>query len=418
MWGRPNRLAACGLTVALGAMAIWPRAGVAQDRGMPRDRMMVTSTVSVGSPGAAGAVSRKSVERWAGIVGMSDDQREAALALLEGYRAEYDAAQKEMNDAMAEARRAFEESQDPAVFGEKMPQARRKFVETSRRAERVLMADLRSLLTAEQEEDWARVERMRRREIGGRMTTVSGDAVDLVEIVEGLKLAETERADVAETLEAYEQELDRAIQARLRAMDAAPDLEPGRPINMEQLQARMAESREIGLRLKEINHRSARKLESMLPEEKRAEFGRAVKLASFPRVYRPTHASRVLEAAAKLSDLDAPQLEQVEALRAQYEREITAANEALAAAIEKDEADPKRGGSMGGPGGGMVMRFGDENEDLASARRAKRELDERTRKKLSSILRPEQEERLPKPEPEGEMFVPAGGGGVGHVIVR
>jgi hypothetical protein len=334
-------------------------------------------------------------------------------SLHAGYMATYQEAQKELNEVLQDASRAFQETQDFAAFTEKTPPARKKFSEKAKAAEASLFADARSLLTEGQEAQWPKVERMRRRELAARLSVVSGDTVDLTEIVNGLKV--TVEGPLAEALDDYETEADRAIQGHLRISESSnTQFEPGRTLQMEELQKQMAESREAALKRKDVNQRHARKIEPMLPEEKRPEFRDALKRQSFPQVYRQSQASKWIEAASKMSDLSSEQREQITTLRDQYQRDLKSANEAWAAAIEKTEAEPQNGGTMAGPGGTMMVMMGDENQELAAARKARRELDEKAREKVKSVLTPEQQETLPKPEDEGVM-VPGGGG---RMIIR
>jgi hypothetical protein len=405
---RTRIVAALGIAAGT-LMALGPIAAQAQAQ-----QVMVTRSVT-GGPNAAGAVSKRSMEKWTQTLSMSDEQKQAAMALHEGYLAEHQAASKELQKAMDEIRRSFEDSNDPSVFAEKTPEVNRKFAERSKVLEKTLMADVRSLLSAEQEQAWPKVERMRRREIGMRFSAVSGDSVDLTNVVDGLKLAPEAIAVLAEPLEDYASEMDRAVQERIRISEGQDGYRIGEPIDMEKFQKRAAEIREAAAKLRDVNERHARKLEQLLPEDKRPVFADAVRTQTFPRVYRQSHTSKQLEAATKLDDLDSTQRENIAELAAQYNRELRPANDAWAAAIEKDEASPNNG-VVGGAGGTMMIRMGEENGELASARKARRELDERTREKLMKILRPEQQEKLPKAADDMEG-VPVMGG-AGRMIVR
>jgi Spy/CpxP family protein refolding chaperone len=395
-------------TASLAGLAVAPAAR-AQER-----PVSVTVRTTIGGPSSGGGmISRRSIERWSRILALTEEQKQALESLHEGYQSSYQEAQKELNTTMQEVSRAFEESQDPGVFGEKIPPARKKFEEKSRAAEQSLMADARALLTAEQEKAWPRIERMRRREQGARLSTITGDAVDLTQIVEDLKI--TPDATLSQALEEYEIEADRGIAERIRIAKDAPSMEGG-AIDPGALQKQMDEQREAGLKLKDVNHRYARKIEPLVPEERQEEFRQAVKRQTFPQVYRPTLTSKWLDATQKLEDLDTEQRQAVSDLKTQYERELASANEAWAAAIERSEAKPESGGALAGGGGMMVMRFGDDDPDLAAARKARRELDSRTQEKLKNLLRAEQREKLPKAQEEGDFTVAPVGGA--RMIVR
>jgi len=405
-----TRVLVAALSCAAGLA--FPLAAQAQDA--PR----VTVRATMGGPAGGGAamISKRAVDRWTKVLSLSDEQKQALASLHEGYQSSYQDAQKELNAAMQEASRAFEETQDTAAFTEKLPPARKKFDEKTKAAEQAFMADAKTLLSADQEKAWPRVERMRRRDLASRLSTITGDAVDLGQILDDLKV--NPDASLAQALDEYEVEADRAIAERLKIVQDAPSFEPGKAMDMEAMQKQMAAQREAGLKLKDINHRHARKVEPLIPEDKLEAFRLAVKRQTFPQVYRPTLTSKWLDASQKLEDLDTDQRESLSTIRTQYDRELASANEAWAAAIERAEAKGDSGGTFAGGGGMMVMNFGDDDPDLAAARKARRELDSRTQDKLKSLLKAEQREKLPKAQEEGEMFMAAPGAAGGRMIIR
>jgi Spy/CpxP family protein refolding chaperone len=399
MMGKNGRRCGAFLMAICGLALLAPAA-------QAQERRMITARTMMGGGSMTAPISKRSLERWTDILSLNDEQKDALAALHTAYQSTHQEAAKEFNDVLQEANRAFQETQDFEALNEKTPAARKKFTEKTKASEKSFLADARSLLTPEQEANWYKIERMRRRETGARMSVMSGDGLDLSDIVAGLKVPQD--SALAQALEEYETEADRAMQERLRISENAPASEPGRPINIEDFQKQIAENREVGLKLKDINQRHARKIEPMLPEEKQPAFRDAVKHQTYPQVYRPTLASRWLDSSLKMSDLTTEQRNELSELRAQYERDLRTANDAWAAAVEKNEADPSKGGGIsGGPGGMMMINMGDDDPALAAAKKARRELDDRTREKIKSVLTPEQRENLPKPEDEG-MIGPGG----------
>ena len=142
----------------------------------------------------------------------------------------------------------------------------------------------------------------------------------------------------------------------------------------------------------------------MSPVTKKAAFNDSVRRATFPTVYRPSRVSRSIDAAAKFDDLTTEQKESLASLKTAYERDAAPANDKWANEIEAAEQKGDNGGEMALSGGGrMAVRFGEEDEKspLAVARKARRELDEKTRSRLETILSKDQKERLPKDPVEG-----------------
>ncbi|MCG3123492.1 MAG: hypothetical protein GIKADHBN_01911 [Phycisphaerales bacterium] len=394
-----GRVGSIAIACAISAPLLVSTTALAQQR--------VVARSFVGAPGGGGSnqISTRSVEKYARLLKLTEDQAETVKALHEGYQAAFRDASTDMQKDLEEARQAFEETEDASVFAERFPAARQRFRERTTKAETEFFNDVKQILTESQLAAWPSVERARRRETVLRGGTLSGESVDLTEIVQGLNVSEPE-ADVVEVLNQYEVDLDRALLAKKAMLDAQGefDFKPG-AIDLSDIQKRSADAKEAGGKIKNVNEEYARKIEQLLPEDVRPAFGKAVKRQSFPRVYRPSQVSKAIDSALKFDDLDASQKDTLRSLRDSYEREVSPLNDAWAAAIEKDEQDPNNmalgDGSMqikiGGPGG-------EEDESpLAKARKARREFDEKTRERLNAALSPAQRERLPKPTPGGAM---------------
>ncbi len=370
-----------------------------------QQRMVARSFVGGGGGGGAGnQIGARSIEKYSKILDLTPEQKDTVKQLHEGYQAAYTEATKAMQAEMEEAGRAFQDTQDHTIFAERIPAARKKFKEQTTKAESEFFSDLKQVLTEPQTGRWDRLERARRRETLLRGGSISGDSVDLIEVVEGLKLPDQPKP-VAEALEQYESDLDRALLAKKSLLDKQGEngFNPGR-IDLSEMQKRSAEAKEAGGKIKQVNQDHARRIEQLLPEESRSAFSVAVKRQTFPSVFKPSQVTKALDSALLLSDLDAGQRETLKSLKESYAREVAPFNDAWAAAIEQDEQDPSNMSlgdeSMsirisGGPGG-------DEEESaLAKARKARREFDDRIRERMKSTLTPAQREKLPKTPPAG-----------------
>lgn len=361
-------------------------------------RIMASSGGPMGGRGS-GQIPRTSLDRYGEILGLDDSQKELAAALFEGYSTAYQEASKARGEAMRAVRDSFQESQDPSVFQEKMPEITRAFTERSTALEKQFYSDLRAVLTPDQEQSFAKVERHRRRETGMRGGPGAGGAssVDLTEVARALKLTGPE---VAESLEQYEAQLDRVLIDRQQTMAQLAPAGGGMDMRFDpaQMQEMMVKSREFAASLRELNESYARRLEGLVPEGQRAEFTQEMKRRSYPQVYREAHVSQSLGAAERFGDLTSEQRQSLADLRAAYNRDLPGLNERWANAIAEAENDEGQGQFTTPDGGVMQMRFGEEPEALREARKARRDLDDRTREKMNSILTKAQQERLPKRE--------------------
>ena len=390
-------------------------AGTASVQPAAAQEVRIRSTFG-GGPGDASAVSRRSLDRYADVLGLSKEQLEQATTIHEGYTSAVTQLRKQRQDQIAEARRLADED-DPGEMMKAFQAAQQNFTEKSTKLEREFFSDLKGILTPEQESRWASVERTRRREVGLRRQTMSGAGVDLVEITQGLGLDHEALVPLSPVLEDYETELDAQLQKSAKIQADMPVMGPGRAeIDGEKLQTQMREMAEASQKVQEVNERSASKIEGVLPDSAKAKFREEVQRRSYPRVYRLSRAARDIDAALKLSDLSADQRQRLELLKSQHERDVAPLNQNWAKAMREKERSGSGGAVALAGGGVMMMDMGDEPEELKAARTARKEADNRAADQLKSILTPEQREKLPKGPAEGEE---EGGMGVGgQMIIR
>lgn len=366
---------------------------------VPAQRVIQFST---GGPGGGGAMSgppvtSREVERYAAIVGMDEAQLADVQQMHEGFLADFGAAREAMMDRMRELTAEAQETGDHAILIEELPPVMDEFRERSETLRDGFFEDFRLVLTPAQDARWLAVERVRRRERTLANGELPGESVDLAALAGELEVPAPASGEVATLLERYELDLDRALQDRNAILDERPGLSGGGgfvSINAEDL-AEWAERRnEAGARVQDVNRRYARQIESALGGPAGAAFADAFQRASYPQVYRASYASRVIDATGGFDDLTDAQQAELETLRATYERELAAVNEAWAGAIDETS------GEDAGLGFRRVMLGGQEDDGpVAEARRARRELDRRTLERVRSMLSEDQRARLPERQP-------------------
>ena len=154
------------------------------------------------------------------------------------------------------------------------------------------------------------------------------------------------------------------------------------------------------MKVRDVNVTFARQVSDTLPTELKQQFDTEFQRRSFPQVYAPTYAERVVDTAITFEDLTPDQRAQIEALQNRLDREIEAANARWADAVRADEADPSTevliAEQFGMP---MEIRIGEEPAALQEARDARSELVSQYLDQVRSLLTPEQKARLPKREP-------------------
>jgi hypothetical protein len=366
-------------------------------------QMVFRATQTIGDD-TASVINKRSVERYADLLGLDDDQLAIAEALHEGYAAAASDANHAFQESMRNASRSYEETGDASVFGETIPAARKKQSDTINGLETQFFDDLALVLTEAQSAKLPRLEKLRRREKLLPSGALSGESVDLTNLVANLDLDDATRRKIDETIMQYEVELDRALVKRdsiqkkareaMHTEDGSYSFDPG---NLEKMQENAAKAREASLDVRSVNERYVRILASQLDEGVRPAFEESFHTQSYPEVYRASSVQNALSAAEGFADLTTDQRRAIEALAAAHARERESVNRRWAEAIREGE---KEGGSgtMMAFGGGMMIGIGHEDPEspVGTAKKARRELDDRTREKLLSTLNDEQKERLPK----------------------
>jgi Spy/CpxP family protein refolding chaperone len=347
----------------------------------------------------ASRISERQFKTYADLLKLTDDQRDAADALREGFNKELELQDRDMQKKREDAMAKFRDSQDPAVWDDLRTQME-KSRDNRKKAEATFLDDVKALLTPDQLVAWPKVERAHRRQSTISNGRLSGERVDLVTAVDDLKLSDADRAKIAPLLEEYQDELDRELirrnkkqeelQGRMREVFQNRDPEAG--------QKMLEEGRAASVKVRDLNRKYARQMEEALSEPKKAEFASWFKRQSFPRVYREPHAAKEIKAALDFKDLDPAQRESLAALRDSFSRDLDNANDKLAAATERQEMEFNVQRMMNRFAGG-----GDDQDDsTADLRRQRRELERAASDSLRKILKPEQADRLPKPDPDAD----------------
>lgn len=229
------------------------------------------------------------------------DAQQAALAgeLYVEYAAELRNMSTLMTEKRADMQAQSQASQDWQLMQASFTKASAEQGERERELTEQLFADLRLVITPEQEKGWAQVERTRRRrETLAQFSIYPRERIDLVAIVQGMEMPESFRTSLGAALEAYEQELDAALVARngkckvaarqadevndlqTKAWSPAPDADPQSMMDAQQrVQAMSSELipvaldlREASARVRDVNDRHAEALAARFPQKLRETF--------------------------------------------------------------------------------------------------------------------------------------------------
>jgi hypothetical protein len=222
-----------------------------------------------------------------------------------------------------------------------------------------------------------------------------------VDIVESLRLDSGASAAVSPMLEQYEADLDRLLITRNAIMQEQIDTAFDKigSFDVEKATKDIKDLRGAGRPIVELNKRYARQIAGVLPPDKHEEFDAEFRSRSYPSVYRKPYAMRVLEAAEKLTDLDAGQRDSLKSLKESYLRDVTAANTAWSGAIDEQEADDSN------PFAAMMAAFGQQEQPgkLKDAKEERKRIDEKTIDSIKQLLNESQRARLPEQKSRPEF---------------
>lgn len=344
-------------------------------------------------------VTKKAVTTWAQMLKMDADQKEAALALQEGYRSSFKAMTEETQKTFREMMERARESMDWQAFQKEAATVGKEMTEKMERLEKGFMNDVKSLLNEKQLEQWPRVERARKRDNGLRFGFMAGQNMDLVKMLEAAKVDVEASPELKEQVLRYELDMDREIAAfeKWGKEQQAKQAEAADMFDMNRIQDMLKEMTDVSKRMRDVNRQHAKSIAALLPAEKQGAFDLEVKRKSYPRVYREVYVQRAMSQALGFADLTPDQKEAITSLRDGYAREAEGLNRTWASAI--DEKEEKEGGAIGSMMSGF-MGGGNEKDPVADARKARRELDTRTKDKLLALLKEDQKTRLPEDKPD------------------
>ncbi|MFO0857958.1 MAG: hypothetical protein U0640_11440 [Phycisphaerales bacterium] len=348
------------------------------------------------------AISRRSFDEYSKLLGLTDEQKETAMTLWEGYKEAHKTATDEMQAKMEGLQEKARDTGDWSVFQKDLPDMQKDYAEKVEKAEKSLVEDVKATLTPEQLEKWPAIERHRRRDTSLRFGFYSGTALDLIRIVQrqGINANSDESKEV---LQQYEMELDNKLMGlvkwgedmRADAFKKAGDMNA----QMEFIKKAGEYSKEV----RDVNRRYMTRLAATLDEESKAKFEEEFNKRAYPRIYKDSHTLEMIKAAEGFSDLNDTQKEAVKTIAEQYKREATAVNATWAKS--QDDAEEKAGGSMSLM---MAQWMGGSDdvkkaqEELKKKREERKEVDDKFAKRLKEALGKEQTDRLPSKKPTNQ----------------
>lgn len=206
------------------------------------------------------------------------------------------------------------------------------------------LENIKVLLTPEQLERWPAFERRLFREkklVDGRL---SGESINLFDIVRDMHLSPQVRAQIEPILDEYSIQLDEALRRR-EAITAGPANQMLLALEAQDSQKTLAAYQSLidrRVQVRNINDTYIDLIADALPSDLGMELRRNALERGYPRVFRTTPVQRIFAAAKELPDLEPGILQAIIAIEAGYLSELEDLNQILLNAVRQYEPVEQR----------------------------------------------------------------------------
>ena len=348
---------------------------------------------------------RQMRDRWQSLRQQMELARDPSLS-DEAREEIMDIVRRRSEEMREQARRTFGPQIDPEEMERLIADAVNEY--KIFRAEKVrlrdqFIGDLQLVLRDDQQPAWPSLERRLIRQKTIQRGQLSGESVDLFNIVRELSLDSAGSDAVAPVLQEYEVSLDLVLRDRNTYLEESQVEGFSSIMQRDAKRALSLYDGEMIRRVfvRDVNEQYVSSLAEALPEDPAARFVRTYRERAYARIYRKTATQRAFESTAKFDDLDPDIAEAVAGLEEVYEIELGVRNEQLMDIVKSEEPKQRRrflermasrDFGRGGPG----RREGRSEDRTRREFQARREFDDRYRQQLAAMLTPAQVERLPK----------------------
>jgi len=201
------------------------------------------------------------------------------------------------------------------------------------------LQDVQYLLNERQQQEWPEFLMRLRREKDLPRGELAGERTDLLQIFRQLGLPPSAAQSLAPVLDGYAHQLDAALirrerdvtDSRIALMTSMRDEDPRTALSLyrRQLDLRVA--------VRNVNDQYRDLIAAELPDEHAGRFRAEALESGYPRIYRPTPAQRVIDAALRLEDLDEAMQVAVNDLHTAFHAELFELNDRLLRALRDFE---------------------------------------------------------------------------------
>jgi hypothetical protein len=265
---------------------------------------------------------------------LDDAQRSIVESLYVDYEQEFNEGLARMRKRLEEMREQFQANDVDQVLRMVFKPIEEWSVEKRAMGD-VFLDNVKVVLTPEQQEMWPKFQRFLYREKHLAKGRLSGESLNLFQIVNDMGLNPLEMQGVQPTVDEYDIALDAALRARQQAMISSQSdmfrsfAEQNPTVSLAILERQV----QLSVNVRGVNDRYVESLALVMPEAKSAEFKQKALERAYPRVYRPTPVQAIFTAAKELPGLEPTLLEAIVSLEAAFLSELRTMNAQLAVLV-------------------------------------------------------------------------------------
>jgi len=320
--------------LAFGTLIMQPHAALAQDEEFDLNDRINSMEFPVEPPLIKAAEVRDIIK----ALSLDAPTGDLVRSLHEGYVTVYTAAATERRDRIQTLMKQVQDSGDWMTVGVEMQEIEKNWMKRRQDLGADFFENVKAILAPDQLAKWPAYERNRRRRTQLHVGAFfAGEGVDVIELLDELKLEEPQYAAVAPIVESYAIELDGLLQQRIRAAEDVRNIDymdPGAQGSMFDKFERI-----LGVRrqIRDANRKHMQIIATSIPGPAGEQLTRTFHAKCYPRIYGPTQADSFLETVLALEDLSTQQRGGVEGIAAMYRDQAAAANQQLAQLMARHE---------------------------------------------------------------------------------
>ncbi len=325
-------------------VVVQPRLAAAQDEEMDLSERINTLEIPLEPPLIKATVVGEIIK----AIGLDESQGDLVRALHQGYVDQFAEAATQHRDRLKSLMDEFKslggmnsggaDMQQLAQVGLDMQTEQREWMDRRTQFGLSFFENVKATLTPDQLAKWPGFERDRRRRTQlGVGAFFAGEGVDVIALVDDLKLEGPQRSVITPLLESYALELDGLLRQRIRAAEDVRNIDYTDPGALESMFDKFERVLSVRRQIRDANRKHSQVIATSLPGPASEALTRRFREECYPHIYRPTEADSFLQQVLALDDLSDEQRRGIEGVAMMYRDQVATANQSLAQLLAEHE---------------------------------------------------------------------------------